>query len=132
MIEVTPRAIRLLSEELKGTRRRRIRLFVKLGSCGIRCFGIEMGKPRVTDAVFEKEGFQFIIDKRVLEGVAPVKVDSDGFGFRISGSGIAPQHGCGNCGFLCGDGNICTNDCVRCTHRCERGVRLLGKQCLSP
>jgi iron-sulfur cluster assembly protein len=127
MIEITPRATKLLEEHFKNSKRRPIRLFVKLGGCGIRSFGIALEKRQETDEIFEIDGFQYIIDKKLLKNVEPIKVDSDGFGFRISGSGIAPQHGCGNCGFICGDGNRCTADCVNCTHRCGHGIRMMKK-----
>jgi iron-sulfur cluster assembly protein len=129
LIEVTPRATKLVAEHFKDKKKRRpIRLFVKLGGCGIRSFGIALEKPTESDAVFTIDGFQYIIDKKLLEKVAPVKVDSDGFGFRISGSGVAPQHGCGNCGFVCGDGNRCLGDCAACTHKCGHGIRLMKKE----
>jgi iron-sulfur cluster assembly protein len=127
MIEITERATKLLLEHFQNKKRRPIRLFVKLGGCGIRSFGIALEKPQETDEIFEIEGFQYIIDKKLLKNVEPIKVDSDGFGFRISGSGIAHQHGCGNCGFACGDGNRCTADCTNCTHRCGHGIRLMKK-----
>lgn len=129
MIEVTPRATKLVDEYFREKKKKRpIRLFVKLGGCGIRSFGIALEKPKENDAVFTIDGFDYIIDKKLLEKVQPVKVDSDGFGFRISGSGVAPQHGCGNCGFVCGDGTRCSGDCVNCTHKCGHGIRMMKKE----
>ncbi|RPI58852.1 MAG: hypothetical protein EHM48_09700 [Planctomycetaceae bacterium] len=125
MLEVTARATQLMAEQFKHKRKRSIRLFVKLGGCGIRSFGITLEKPKATDAVFEVDGFQYIIDKVLLENVQPIKIDSDGYGFRISGSGISAQHGCGNCGFMCGDGSRCSGDCAACTHKCAYGLRRL-------
>lgn len=90
MLEVTPRASQLMREHFKDKKKSPIRLFVKLGGCGIRSFGVALERPKDGDHVFEIEGFQYIVDKVLLERVQPIKVDSDGFGFRISGSGIAP------------------------------------------
>lgn len=133
MIEVTPRATQLVAEHFRDKKKKRpIRLFVKLGGCGIRSFGIALEKPTESDVVFAIDGFEYVIDKNLLEKVRPVKVDSDGFGFRISGSGVAPQHGCGNCGFACGDGNRCPGDCHACTHKCGHGIRLMKKMGESP
>jgi len=127
-IEVTTRAIELVAEYFKANTKKPIRLFVKLGGCGIRSFGIALEKPTVHDAVYEIEGFEFIINKGLLEHVAPVKVDSDGFGFRISGSGVSPHSGCGSCGFLCRDGSRCSGDCQTCSHVCAHGRRKLASK----
>ena len=124
MLEVTPRALQLVREHFKDKKIKPIRLFVKLGGCGIRSFGVALDKPKDSDHVFEVDGFQYIVNKVLLEQVKPIKVDSDGFGFRISGSGIAPRHGCGNCGFACGDDNRCSGDCATCSFQCSYGRRL--------
>ena len=133
MLEVTPRATKLMRELFKDKKKRPIRLFVKLGGCGIRTFGVAMEKPNGCDRIFEIDGFQYIIDRILLERVKPIKVDSDGYGFRISGSGVSPHHGCGNCGFICGDGNRCSGHCETCEHKCGYGRRLMKeKACPEP
>ena len=124
MLEVTPRASQLIREHFKDGEKKPIRLFVKLGGCGIRSFGVALEGPRESDHVFEIDGFQYVVDKMLLKRFQPIKVDSDGYGFRISGSGIAPHHGCGNCGFACGDGNRCSGDCSTCNLQCGHGRRL--------
>lgn len=123
MIEVLPRATRMLEDYFKGNQKQGIRLFVKLGACGIRSFGVALEAPGPSDRVFRVEGFDYIIDKVLYNHVRPIKVDSDGFGFRISGNGIHPQHGCGSCGFMCGDGNRCTGRCAACEFQCAYGRR---------
>jgi len=128
MVEVTPKAAKLMEKTFQGRKRKPVRLFVKLGGCGIRSFAMALEKPTDLDDVFEIEGFQYVVDRVLLERVKPIKVDSDGFGFRISGSGVAPHHGCGNCGFACGDGSRCSGDCATCTHKCAHGRRLLKKK----
>ena len=124
MIEVTPRASRLMREHFKKREKIPLRLFVKLGGCGIRSFGVVLEEPGESDHVFEIDGFRYVVDKVLLERFQPIKVDSDGYGFRISGRGITPHHGCGNCGFACGDGNRCTGDCATCSLQCGHGRRL--------
>lgn len=128
MVEVTPRAAKLMEKMFQGRERKPVRLFVKLGGCGIRSFSMALEKPTNLDEVFEIEGFQYIVNKVLLEKVKPVRVDSDGYGFRISGSGVPPHHGCGNCGFACGDGSRCSGDCGTCSHMCAYGRRLLKKK----
>jgi Fe-S cluster assembly iron-binding protein IscA len=128
MVEVTPRAAKLMEKMFQGRKRKPIRLFVKLGGCGIRSFSMALEKPTELDEVFEIEGFRYVVNKVLLEKVKPVRVDSDGYGFRISGSGVPPHHGCGNCGFACGDGSRCSGDCSTCSHKCAHGRRLLKKK----
>jgi Fe-S cluster assembly iron-binding protein IscA len=122
-IEVTAKATNLLAEHFKDKELIPLRLFVKLGGCGIRSFGVTLEQPKKSDAEFTIDGFQYIINKVLLKNVQPIKVDSDGFGFRISGRGIAPHHGCGNCGYMCGDGNQCLGNCAACKLKCGHGLR---------
>ncbi len=120
---VTEKATKLLEEHFSGKERPPIRLFVKLGGCGIRSFGIALEKLKKSDVVFDIDGFRYIVNRVLLDNVQPILVDSDGFGFRISGRGISPHHGCGNCGYMCGDGNRCIGDCKVCTLKCGHGLR---------
>lgn len=46
IIEVTPRAERLLEECFKDREKSPIRLFVKIGGCGIRSFGVAIEKRK--------------------------------------------------------------------------------------
>lgn len=120
MITITPRAKRLLADHFKDKPRAPIRLFVRLGGCGIRTFGITLESPKRSDRVIELHGFTFVINKKLLNLVGPVTVDSDGIGFRISGSGVAPPTACGNCGNMCGirGGRRCPGDCATCQYQC--------------
>lgn len=120
---VTEKATKLLEEYFHGKDRCPIRLFVKLGGCGIRSFGIALEPIGKADVVFDVAGFRYIVNRLLLKNVAPILVDSDGFGFRISGRGVAPHHGCGNCGYMCGDGNRCSGNCKTCTLKCGHGLR---------
>jgi Fe-S cluster assembly iron-binding protein IscA len=125
MIHITERAVQLLQHHFKDRIQQPVRLFVKLGACGIRSFGVALEGPTPGDEVFDVEGFQFVVDKRLLKKVTPIKVDADMVGFRISGSGIYPPGGCGSCGFMCGaqGSGRCTGDCGNCTLPCSHGRR---------
>jgi iron-sulfur cluster assembly protein len=123
ILEVTPKATQLLAEHFKDKEKIPIRLFVKLGGCGIRSFGVALEKAKKSDAIFEIDGFNYLINKVLLKNIQPIKIDSDGFGFRISGKGIAPHHGCGNCGYMCGDGNKCSGNCKVCRLKCGHSRR---------
>ncbi len=126
MLEVTPRAAKVVADYFKDREKSPIRIFVRLGGCGIRTFGVALEEAKKSDAVFEIGGFQYIINKKLLQMVQPILFDSDGIGFRLSGSGIAPPHGCGNCGNMCGvrGGRRCPGDCATCEYKCGHGRRL--------
>jgi iron-sulfur cluster assembly protein len=126
MLQVTDRAARLVADYFKDKPKRPIRIFVRLGGCGIRTFGVALEEPRASDHTFEIRGQIYIINKKLLELVQPILFDSDGIGFRLSGRGVAPPHGCGNCGNMCGvrGGNRCPGDCATCKFQCGHGRRL--------
>lgn len=126
LISVTPKATRLMADYFKDKEKQPVRIFVRLGGCGIRTFGIAL-EPRLdSDRVFEIDGFTYIIAKTLLKRVQPITIDSDGIAFRISGSGVAPPNGCGGCGNMCGvgSGNRCAGDCSSCRLQCGLGRQL--------
>lgn len=126
MIEVTSRAMLLLKDFFGGKKIKPVRIFVKLGGCGIRSFGVALEKIKKTDEVFNVNGFIFIVDKKLWEQVKPIKIDADKISFRISGSGIQPNSGCGTCGFMCGlnGSGRCIGDCMNCRLPCSHGRRV--------
>lgn len=126
MITVTPKAHRLLDDYFKDKEKQTIRLFVRLGICGIRTFGIALEPPEASDRIFHIDGYTFVINKKLFGLVRPITVDSDGVGFRISGNGVAPPMGCGSCGNMCGvrGGRRCTGDCAACEWQCGQGRRM--------
>lgn len=125
MIEVTARALQLLHTQFKDKPKSPIRIYVRLGGCGIRTFGVALEAPQKDDAVFQIKGYTFIIKHKLLDKVQPIRVDSDGVGFRLSGTGIRTQSGCGNCGYMCGvtGGDRCSGDCDACELKCAHGRR---------
>lgn len=126
MLDVTDRAAKVVDDYFKGKKRQPIRIFVRLGGCGIRTFGVALEEPKTNDKVFQIKGQTYVINKKLLKLVQPITFDSDGIGFRLSGSGVAPPHGCGNCGNMCGirGGNRCPGDCAACKFQCGHGRRL--------
>ncbi len=126
MITVTPKAARVVADYFKENDKSPIRIFVRLGGCGIRTFGVALEEAKKSDAVFEIDGVQYIINKKLLQMVQPITFDSDGIGFRLSGAGVAPPHGCGNCGNMCGiqGGRRCPGECPTCDFKCGYGQRL--------
>lgn len=125
MIEVTPRAMVLLKDFFKDRDITPVRIFVKLGGCGIRSFGVSLEEPKKNDEVISINGITFIIEKGLWNKVKPIKVDADSISFRISGNGIQPNSGCGTCSYLCGlNGTArCSGDCTNCSFPCAHGKR---------
>ena len=126
MIEVTHRAKLLFKDFFKNREIKPVRIFVKLGGCGIRSFGVGLEKKKPTDEVIKINQFTLIVDKKFLDLVKPIKIDADTISFRISGNGIQPNSGCGTCGYLCGfnGSGRCIGDCLKCRLPCSRGKRI--------
>ena len=124
MIEVTPKAAQVIADHFKNKKRVPIRIFVKLGGCGIRTMSVALERPKKTDEIFEIDGNTFIVDRKLLQRIAPIKVDSDGF--RLFGKGVRTSGGCGNCGYMCGvnGSGRCVGDCTLCKLPCSHGRKV--------
>ena len=126
MIEVTPAATKAMAEYFQDKEKGPVRIFLKMGGCGIRSFGVAVEPIQPSDQLFEIDGYTYIIESRILRQYGPIKVNSDGFSFRISGNGIHPPIGCGTCGYGCGSrgGARCTGVCFSCKTPCPTGQRI--------
>jgi Fe-S cluster assembly iron-binding protein IscA len=133
-ITITPRATRLMTANFKNREIQPVRLFVRLGACGLRTFGLALEPARASDKVFRIDGFTYVINRKLFDLVQPITVDADTIMFRVSGRGVPPPNGCGNCGNMCGirGGNRCPGDCGSCQFQCgygrqfHRGARTTG------
>lgn len=101
-IEVTPKASRLVASFFEKRKKSPIRIYLKTGGCGIQSLSVSLEQPAPTDEIFEIDGFRYIVDRELLNQVQPIKVDSDGIVFRLSGRGVYPPDGCGTCGAMGG------------------------------
>ena len=119
-ITITPRATRLMTANFKNRKKQPVRLFVRLGACGLRTFGLALEPARASDKVFDIDGFTYVINRKLFALVQPITVDADTIMFRVSGRGVPPPQGCGNCGNMCGvrGGSRCPGDCVNCELQC--------------
>ena len=126
MIEVTQRATDLVTQTFNTEKPSPIRIFVKIGGCGIRSLGVALENPTDKDDIFNIQGHTYIIDRKLLKNIAPVKMDADGICFQLSGRGLHPPSGCGSCPYLCGakGGKRCSGVCVTCEDPCPTGQRL--------
>ncbi|KJR97771.1 MAG: hypothetical protein VR65_22310 [Desulfobulbaceae bacterium BRH_c16a] len=129
-LEVTPKAALLLREYLQGKDTLPIRIFLTIGGCGMQSFGISPEALQPADAVFKRDGFTCVVERRILKQYGPIKIDSDGFAFRLSGKGISPLTGCGTCAFQCGTrgGSRCTGVCVTCEAPCPTGLKIRSRR----
>ena len=73
-----------------------IRIFVTQG-CGGQQLAMALDGIAPGDAVHEAGGFQFVMQRRLLERAQPVEVDFSDSGFRISSS-LELDSGCRTCG----------------------------------
>ena len=58
---------------------------------------LALDEPKATDAVYDIDGFQYIVDKEFLSKATPIKVDFKEIGFSITSS-IELGSGCSGCG----------------------------------
>jgi len=130
MIEVTTEATKNMADYLKDKDMLPVRIFLKIGGCGIHSFGVVQEAAKTFDKEFEVDGISYIIESRLLKEYGPIKIDSDGFSFRISGKGIHPPIGCGTCGYGCGSrgGYRCTGVCFSCKDPCPTGQRIKSRR----
>ena len=130
MIEVTAAGTDAMIEHFKGKDKRPIRISVTTGGCGIRFLDVAEEERRKGDECIDVNGFRYLIDKNTLKEYAPITIDSDGFSFRLSGTGIYPPYGCGTCAFGCGTrGKVrCNGNCRTCTTPCPTGMRRKAKR----
>ena len=130
MIEVTIEATKVMADYLKDKDTLPVRIYLKLGGCGMHSFGVVQEAAQPADKAFAVDGISYIIEPRLLKQYSPIKIDSDGFSFRISGKGIHPPIGCGTCGYGCGSrgGHRCTGVCFSCEDPCPTGKRIKSRR----
>ncbi len=126
MIEVTAKATEAIVEYLQDKKKKPVRVFLRIGGCGIRSFGLVLEDALPSDRIFTIDGISYTVNRLILEKYGPIKIDSDGFSFRLSGNGVYPPSGCGTCGYGCGSrgGAPCTGVCASCENPCPTGQRI--------
>ena len=57
-----------------------------------------LDEPKENDNVYDVDGFQYLVDKDLLEKAKPIKVDYLNIGFKIdSGMDFGAASGCAGC-----------------------------------
>lgn len=130
MLYVTPSARQSIKDYFQGKDKSPIRIFLKVGGCGMRSFGITPEAAKTSDRLFEIDGFTYVINKTILRRFGPIEVHSDRYTFLISGKGIHPPIGCGTCLNGCGayGGHRCDGDCPNCDKPCPTRLQLQTRQ----
>ena len=58
-----------------------------------------LDEPKDTDNAYEIDGFKYIVDTKFMEKAAPIDVDFNNYGFKItSGMDFGAGAGCSGCG----------------------------------
>lgn len=129
-LEITPAATKAMSALFVEKDKGPVRISMLTGGCGIRFFGVAAAEDRLSDERFDIDGFTYLVEGKLLQDFAPIKIDSDGVAFRLSGAGIHPPSACGTCAFGCSPrGKIrCDGICRRCPTPCPTGRRILAKR----
>jgi Fe-S cluster assembly iron-binding protein IscA len=55
---------------------------------------LALDEPRESDAIYDIDGFQYVIDRHVLSQFQPITVDFGMFGFQISGNNLGASGCC--------------------------------------
>lgn len=99
MVEVTEVATKQIAEYFKGKEVSPIRIFLNSGGWGGPSLAMALDEPKVSDDVFDIDGFQYIVDKDFLEKAKPIKVDFSEMGFKLDcGIDFGSASGCSSCG----------------------------------
>lgn len=130
MLEITPAASKAMNDFFIEKEKAPVRISILTGGCGIRFFGVAAAEDRLSDERFDIDGFTYLVERKIIKDYGPIKVDSDGFSFRLSGGGIHPPSACGTCAFGCGSRGktSCDGICRRCPTPCPSGRRKLAKR----
>jgi len=63
-----------------------------------------LDETKDSDKIYDIDGFTYIIDKEFLDKIKPVKVDFQGYGFKLTANidfGAGKESGCSGCGTTC-------------------------------
>lgn len=101
MIEITKSAIEKISEYFKDNEPKPVRILLHGGGCAPSSLALDVSEPRVTDYVFDIDGFKFIIDEDFLKEAEPIKIDYNArSGFQFDSS-LEFEDECSACECCC-------------------------------
>jgi Fe-S cluster assembly iron-binding protein IscA len=103
MIELTQNATSQLDSYFTGKEKAPIRVFVTEGGCSGPGLALALDEATEADDVVDVSGYQFVVEKELMEQAKPIKIDLNHMGFQIQSSLVFPAGGCG-CSGGCGSG----------------------------
>jgi Fe-S cluster assembly iron-binding protein IscA len=100
MLKITEKAKEVLDEHFAGKDKEPVRIYVASACSGTRlALGIDSAKEG--DETINLEGYDFVVDKELLEQAKPMQIDLTPMGIEISSS-LVFEEAQGSCGSCCG------------------------------
>lgn len=96
MLRVTKSATDKIAEYFIDKEIAPIRIFLHEGGCAPASLALDVDKIKITDTVFDIDGFQFIVDEDFLREAEPIKIDYTRSGFQFD-CGLELEDGCEAC-----------------------------------
>ncbi|WP_432737135.1 iron-sulfur cluster biosynthesis family protein [Maridesulfovibrio sp. FT414] len=103
MLTLTDKAKEVLDQHFEAKEKEPIRIYIASACSGTRlALGIDAAKDG--DETINLEGYDFVIDKELLEQAKPMEIDLTPMGIEISSSLVfeKSESGCGSCCGGCG------------------------------
>jgi len=100
MLEITKSATDKIAEYFTDKELRPIRIFLQDGECAPSSLALDVDEIKDTDAVFNIDGFQFIVDEDFFIEAQPISIDYTRYGFEFDSS-LEFEDGCTACECCC-------------------------------
>lgn len=102
MVEISPDAKKELDAYFEGKEKSPIRVYLAPGGCSGPRLALALDEPGADDSTEEAEGFNFCINKELLDQIKSVKIDLTDMGFLVEPEEPLPMAAGGGCGGCCG------------------------------
>ncbi|MFH1982415.1 MAG: HesB-like (seleno)protein [Pseudomonadota bacterium] len=97
MFEITPAASTRIREFMSGRQPEPIRIHVKPSITDGPSLAMRFDTQTDGDSVYVVDGLTYLVDRKLLEEIHPIRIDRDAIGLRFSSRLNADDEGCG-CG----------------------------------
>lgn len=96
MLELTESAKNQLDKYFETQEKSPIRVYLASG-CGGPMLALALDEQKSNDNTYDIMGFQFLVDKSLMDTVAPIKIDLTEAGFVINSSLKVDPSSCSSC-----------------------------------
>jgi Uncharacterized conserved protein len=104
MLTVTDDARKELDAYFDGKEKGAIRIFLAQGGCSGPRLALALDEPSDEDTTFDQAGYQFCVNKALLEAAKTVTIDCSAMGFTVESEvSFGGGGGCASCGGGCGE-----------------------------